>query len=207
MELARVPATTAELKAAIPTAWSPRLEQLLIRSMSFSEYEMISHPVILLTVVSTSDPDPVACMQELASYHHTPPCLSTVRIYISFPNVMLPELRNHDQSILCLRLISSLTWCVYPAWQGQYDPDVHRVYLLLHDPFSAPGIDPNSVLRRVSSQPLICLICVLSNCFAVIIFFWCLICVPCSYPFSVYFSKNKYNNNNNIMFFLNNVIS
>ena len=40
-----------------------------------SETEMISHPIILLLAVATSDVDPVACMQELASVHHAPQCL------------------------------------------------------------------------------------------------------------------------------------
>lgn len=38
---------------------------------------MLSHPVVLLLAVATSDADPVACMQELASVHHTPSCLSS----------------------------------------------------------------------------------------------------------------------------------
>jgi hypothetical protein len=38
---------------------------------------MLSHPVVLLLVVATSDVDPVACMQELASMHHTPLCLTS----------------------------------------------------------------------------------------------------------------------------------
>lgn len=38
---------------------------------------MLSHPVVLLLVVATTDVDPVACMQELASVHHTPPCLTS----------------------------------------------------------------------------------------------------------------------------------
>lgn len=36
---------------------------------------MISHPVVLLLVVATTDVDPVACMQELASVHHVPQCM------------------------------------------------------------------------------------------------------------------------------------
>lgn len=36
---------------------------------------MISHPVVLLLVVATTDVDPVACMQELASVHHMPQCM------------------------------------------------------------------------------------------------------------------------------------
>lgn len=38
---------------------------------------MLSHPVVLLLVVATTDVDPVACMQELASVHHTPSCLTS----------------------------------------------------------------------------------------------------------------------------------
>jgi hypothetical protein len=38
---------------------------------------MISHPVIMLIAVATTDVDPVACMQELASVHHTPSCLQS----------------------------------------------------------------------------------------------------------------------------------
>ena len=38
---------------------------------------MISHPVVLLVVVATSDSDPLACMQELTSVHHTPLCLTS----------------------------------------------------------------------------------------------------------------------------------
>jgi hypothetical protein len=67
-----------ELITSPPTAWSETLEHIVLRSMSFSEYEMISHPIILLTVVSTSDVDPVACMQEMASIHHLPQCLTNV---------------------------------------------------------------------------------------------------------------------------------
>lgn len=52
--------------------------------MSFSEYEMISHPVILLLVVATTDVDPVACMQELNSSHHTPVCLNNGQYYSDF---------------------------------------------------------------------------------------------------------------------------
>jgi len=48
-----------------------------MRSLSFSEYEMISHPLLLLTVVSTSDADPVGAMQELSSLHHMPAVFTT----------------------------------------------------------------------------------------------------------------------------------
>lgn len=48
-----------------------------MRSLSFSEYEMISHPLLLLIVVSTSDVDPVGAMQELSSSHHVPAVFTT----------------------------------------------------------------------------------------------------------------------------------
>jgi len=40
--------------------------------LSFSEYEMASHPHLILTVVATSDIDHAATMQELVSATHTP---------------------------------------------------------------------------------------------------------------------------------------
>lgn len=108
-DLSRLPSNIKELKGSPPSAWTPKLEQLVLRSISFSEFEMISHPVVLLTVVSTSDEDPLACMQELASVHHTPMCLSN----------------------------------------GQYDPDVARVYLILHDPYVAADVDAVSIQKKI----------------------------------------------------------
>jgi hypothetical protein len=74
-DLSGMPATVNELRSATPSAWTPTIEQIIMRSMSFSEFEMLSHPLIIMTVVSTSDVDPVACMQQLASVHHTPQCV------------------------------------------------------------------------------------------------------------------------------------
>jgi hypothetical protein len=74
-----VPSNVSELKANPPSAWTPKLEQILSRSMSFTEYEMLSHPVMLLTVVSTTERDAVSAMQELASPHHVPQCFQNVR--------------------------------------------------------------------------------------------------------------------------------
>lgn len=111
-DMARMPSNAQELKSAMPTAWSPLLEQIITRSASFGEFEMISHPVIILTVVSTSDYDPVACMQELSSTHHSPD---------SFTN-------------------------------GQYDPDMHRVFLLIHDSHAKNAADPNTMYRRLQSR-------------------------------------------------------
>ena len=116
---ALVPASLSALKggaaatAPPPTAWGPRTEQTVLRSMAFSEFEMLSHPVVLLTVVATTDVDPVACMQELASVHHTPSCLSS----------------------------------------GQYDADsVQRVYLLVHDTYSAADVDPRKELAKMQQH-------------------------------------------------------
>ena len=111
-DLSRLPSTIQELKISPPSSWTPKLEQLVLRSISFSEFEMISHPVVLLTVVSTSDEDPIACMQELSSVHHTPICLTN----------------------------------------GQYDPDVSRVYLILHDPYVAIDIDPLSIQKKFQAK-------------------------------------------------------
>jgi hypothetical protein len=71
-----LPTSVSELRSDPPSGWTNKIEQLVLRSMSFSEFEMISNPYVLLTVVSTADADPVAAMQELASIHHTPACFS-----------------------------------------------------------------------------------------------------------------------------------
>lgn len=82
-----------------------------MRSMSFSEFEMMSQPLILLTVISTTEIDPVAAMVELASVHHTPACYSN----------------------------------------GQYEPVIQRVYLLLDDAGEKVK-EPFSVLRLLHSR-------------------------------------------------------
>lgn len=107
-DLSRMPATVGDMRTATPSAWSLAVEQIVMRSMSFSEFEMISHPLVLMTVVATSDLDPVACMQQLASVHHTPQCMLS----------------------------------------GQFDPDIHRLYLLIHDA-SNTTVDPNAIYRKL----------------------------------------------------------
>jgi hypothetical protein len=105
----------SELKTSPPHAWTQQVEHIVSRSLSFSEFEMSSHPIVILTAVSTTDFDVVACMQEINSYHHNPPCFAT----------------------------------------GQYEAEVHRVYLLVHDPYEAgPNVDPIVLLRKVG-LPLI----------------------------------------------------
>lgn len=109
-DLNRLPTNVHELKSTPPSAWTPTLEQLAVRSMSFSEYEMISHPLVVMSVVSTSDVDPIAAMQELTSIHHTPSCFTN----------------------------------------GQYDPSVHRVYIVLDDASNRVK-DPMTVLRSLQN--------------------------------------------------------
>lgn len=105
----RIPTTTNGIRGNPPTAWTSKIEQLLMHSVSFSEFEMASNPIILLTVVSTHDDDPVRCMQELASVHHMPPCFFT----------------------------------------GQYDPDIRRVYVLLHDNSKNIDTDVDTLLLQM----------------------------------------------------------
>lgn len=76
--MAKMPRDPEELKLSPPSGWSSKIEQTLMRSMSFTEYEMTSHPIIFLTVVATTDVDHVGCMNELSSNHHVPSCFSTV---------------------------------------------------------------------------------------------------------------------------------
>lgn len=110
-DVAILPNSSSEIKAGPPNAWTSNVEQIVMRSLSFSEYEMISQPIVLMMVVSTSDVDPVAAMMELASMHHTPSCLSN----------------------------------------GQYDPTVQRVYVLLDDAGEKVR-EPFSVLRLLHSR-------------------------------------------------------
>jgi len=111
-DIARLPANINELKSQSPTAWTPQLEQILYRSMSFSEYEMLSHPIVIITAVSTTDFDVVACMQEMVSYHHIPSIMTA----------------------------------------GQYETDVHRVFLIVHDPHAAPDVDAPALLRKLQGH-------------------------------------------------------
>eukprot|EP01035_Chromulina_nebulosa_P018359 gene18359-24055_t len=111
--LSRLPNSLSELKVSMPTSWNKKIEQtILMKSLSFSEYEMISHPVVVLSVVSSSDVDPLLCMQELLSIHHLPVSLST----------------------------------------GQFDSEIYRVYVVLHDINDAKHVDPNAVYRRLQSK-------------------------------------------------------
>lgn len=71
-----MPQSVAELKTTPPSSWTLKTEQIVSRLQSFHECEMTSHPYLILTVVATSDVDHILCMQELASAHHTPACLS-----------------------------------------------------------------------------------------------------------------------------------
>jgi hypothetical protein len=109
-DIHRLPTSVGELKSAPPSAWTHTLEQLAVRSMSFSEFEMISHPLVVMSVISTSDIDPIASMQELTSIHHTPACFTN----------------------------------------GQYDPSIHRVYVVLDDASNRLK-DPLTILRSLQN--------------------------------------------------------
>jgi len=74
-----LPTSISELKGSQTTSWNHRIEQiLLMRSLSFSEYEMLSNPILLLTVVASNEVDPVISMQDLLSSRYVPSCLETV---------------------------------------------------------------------------------------------------------------------------------
>ena len=113
-EMSKLPHSPSEVRQSAPSGWTPVIEQIIFRSMSFTEYEMNSHPLVFLTVISTADNDPIACMQELTSHQHIPPCYST----------------------------------------GQYDPNIHRVYLLLHDnsDITTSNSDKDMILRQLKSK-------------------------------------------------------
>lgn len=108
----RLPSCLRELESLPPSAWTTTLEKLVMRSMSFNECEMISHPILILTVVSTTEIDTIAAMQELSSNRHNPICMMN----------------------------------------GQYDTDIDRVYLLLHDAHCTPTLDINILHRRLQGR-------------------------------------------------------
>ena len=96
-DMKKLPLNFEELKSAPPSGWGHEIEQRILRGASFSEFEMMSQPLCILTVVSTADIDPVACMQELCSAHHAPPGFKSVSSQITttitslkiMPNLML----------------------------------------------------------------------------------------------------------------------
>lgn len=108
-DMRKLPVDFDELKSTPPSGWSHEIEQRIIRSTSFSEFEMISQPLCIMTVVSTADVDPVACMQELCSPHHSPTGFKS----------------------------------------GQYDPEVQRLYMILHDNSAGLSVDTALLLRQV----------------------------------------------------------
>ena len=128
-DLAKFPANMSELKAAPPHAWTHEIEHIVSRSMSFSEYEMSSHPIVLLTVVSTTDYDVVACMQEISSHHHTPQCLMTVSAsylnchcfvmrsctfstsLIYLPHILLRGCTDHRVNMKVMYIVC-ICWCM-----------------------------------------------------------------------------------------------
>jgi hypothetical protein len=110
-DITRLPNSVSELKANPPCAWSPAVDQIFMRMTSFTEQEMISQPLLILTVVATSDIDHVACLQELSSPHHTAASFSS----------------------------------------GQYDPNVARVFLLLHDA-GDKHIDAQKILNQLRTR-------------------------------------------------------
>ncbi len=129
LDITSVPASVSELRSSTPSSWNSRIEQLWSRSISFSEFEMLSHPAILLVVVSTSDRDVLTAMQELSSPVHLPPCMTSV--------------------CCALYLVLFNRFCSFCTLQGQYEPDIHKVFLLLHDAHAAPSVDPTLLLRKV----------------------------------------------------------
>ena len=93
-DMNKLPATFEDLRSTPPSGWTHEVEQRILHSGSFSEYEMISQPLCLLTAVSTADADPMACMQELCSTHHAPMGFKTVRfirLIISFTFKLVPN--------------------------------------------------------------------------------------------------------------------
>ena len=110
-DLESLPMTVDELNANPPSALSQILENVILRSGSFQDFDMISHPIIIMTVVSSSEPNPLAKLQELAHSHQF------------IPGVSL----------------------------GLYEPEISRIYVLLHDVADASNANPDQIYSEMSS--------------------------------------------------------
>jgi hypothetical protein len=71
-DIEHLPSTSSALKNNPPTGWSRNVEELVMRSLSFNECEMMSAPLMIMSVVSTSDADPLASLEELMHQRHFP---------------------------------------------------------------------------------------------------------------------------------------
>lgn len=79
VDISRLSADAGELRAAPTTGWNEDVEKAVMHSMSFSESDMLSHPLILLYAVATTDVDPLQSIQTLSSKSYLPQCFTSVR--------------------------------------------------------------------------------------------------------------------------------
>ena len=79
-----MPANERDIRVSPPSAWTESIDKSLMYSMSFSEYDMLSNPIILLLAVSTTDTDPLAAMNEMCSRHYAPQGILAVCIVIYY---------------------------------------------------------------------------------------------------------------------------
>ncbi len=110
----RLPNTVAELKVSPPSAWDRTMEQIVARSLSFSENEMLSQPTILLTVVASTDKDPVAAMQELTNIHNLPTCFSSGQFDPTIQRVFVLLDDNGEKKVDAFNVLRALT-AQFPA--------------------------------------------------------------------------------------------
>ena len=113
-DINHLPVSSSALRNAPPTGWSRKVEEIMMRCMSFNEAEMMSAPLMVMAVVSTSDADPLASLEELVYGNHMPNCMRS----------------------------------------GQYDPNTHRIFVVLHDatavnPDTGEPYDLNAVMTRI----------------------------------------------------------
>lgn len=148
------------------------MEQIVVRSMSFSEYEMLSHPYTYLAVVATTDVDHVACMQELASPHHTPTCMNSgqydrgmvQRVFVLLHDANQTPVSGDPNGILrTLKAafpeenVKMLTINSFPAETPNFQqPDMWSKFLIPRFfPDSLPPIDVSAAKNPATGQPAI----------------------------------------------------
>lgn len=131
-DIGSLPGDVPELRHVKPSAWSNKLENIMMHSMAFSEYELLSHPLVLLMAVATNDPDPLAAMQQLTAKNRNP----TGVLSVIFHNLIIT---------------APIVITILSMYQGLYDPgDITRIYVLVHDSSISITGHVGSLYKQVS---------------------------------------------------------
>ena len=102
------------------TPWFTRFRREMNRALRHQEQEMFDHPVAIVIVVSSANVNPVECFRDLSNPHHLPEGFHKVLMFLNF--------------ILWSRVFT------YFDLQEQYDRNIPKFYVLLHDNWSSQNV-------------------------------------------------------------------